>query len=57
MSENVEMPNNEGDNRQRILLADDESSIRRPEGFIIHMVAFIYVSSASSCFCTASKDV
>ena len=29
MSENVEMPNNEGDNRQRILLADDESSIRR----------------------------
>ena len=29
MSENVEVPNNEGDNRQRILLADDESSIRR----------------------------
>ena len=29
MSENVEMPSNEGDNRQRILLADDESSIRR----------------------------
>ncbi len=29
MSENVEIPNNEGDNRQRILLADDESSIRR----------------------------
>ena len=29
MSENVEMPSTEGDNRQRILLADDESSIRR----------------------------
>ena len=29
MSENVEVPANEGDNRQRILLADDESSIRR----------------------------